>query len=75
MAHFRGIVTGNRGPVSRLGSKGSGLQIRAESWEGAVQVLLRHDEETGHDMVLVELDTHYGQGVSRTLYQGLVSGK
>ncbi len=73
MAHFRGILQGNRGETSRLGSKASGLTTIAQSWQGAVRVRLY--EVDGVDMAHVQLETHYGAGSSRTLYQGPVSGE
>ncbi len=72
MAHFRGTVTGNRETASRLGSKGSGLVVEAQSWQGKVRVHLFHDESTGKDMVRVWKDYHNGAGVSRLLYRGPV---
>lgn len=38
MAHFRGTVAGNRGEASRLGSKDSGLFVRANGWNVGVAV-------------------------------------
>ena len=75
MAHFYGTLQGGRGQASRLGSKGSGLQVCAASWQGSVHVDLDHDEETGEDIATVRLAPWHGQGKSRILYQGPVSGK
>lgn len=55
MAHFYGTLRGNRGQASRLGTKLSGLQTIAASWQGAVSVSLYHDETTGEDTVSVNL--------------------
>ncbi len=74
MAHFRGTVQGMRGKASRLGGSKSGLETSAASWEGAVRVYLWYDAKAKMDMALVELQPHGGQGTSRTLYRGPVSG-
>jgi hypothetical protein len=73
MAHFYGITKGSRGEASRLGSKVSGLEVQAASWSGKVVVSLwcRYD---GVDMATVSLAPHHGNGTSRTLYDGPVSG-
>ncbi len=39
MALFRGLIEGNRGEASRLGSAASGLRVQADSWEEGVKVL------------------------------------
>ena len=74
MAHFRGTIHGQRGRASRLGSTKSGLSAHIASWQGAVNVHLSHDAVTGVDYVEVALTSHYGQGVSKTLYFGPVQG-
>ncbi len=74
MAHFYGTLSGSRGQASRLGSKASGLNVVAASWQGAVDVRLWHDEATGTDMCEVSLATHHGAGTQRLLYSGPVSG-
>ena len=60
MAQFWGTIKGARGEASRLGHKASGLDTYAASWQG--------------DMAQVELTTHHGAGVHRSLYRGPVSG-
>ena len=74
MAQFWGTIKGARGEASRLGHKASGLDTYAASWQGAVSVRLWHDATTGRDMAQVELTTHHGAGVHRSLYRGPVSG-
>ncbi len=73
MAHFYGSIRGQRGEASRLGSKASGLSIKAASWQGAVSVYLY--EQTGTDMARVEFVRHHNAGTERPLYDGPVSGK
>jgi hypothetical protein len=72
MAHFYGSISGQRGPASRLGSKKSGLQTTAASWQGAVRTTLY--EKAGVDCALVELVPWHGQGAHQKLYDGPVSG-
>ena len=43
MAQFRGTIKGNRGGTSRLGSKSSGLQVRADGWQSGVKVEAHHN--------------------------------
>ena len=75
MAHFIAEIEGARGPASRLGSKQSGIRATAASWEGAVSVIIRHDERTGQDMATVRLREWHGRGSDKLLYDGPVSGK
>lgn len=73
MAQYRGTIQGARGEASRLGGKESGLHVTAASWQGAVRVDLF--EANGVDIACVRLQPHHGQGTSRILYEGPVSGK
>lgn len=75
MAHFRGTIKGARGEASRLGHKRSGLCVEAQSWQGKVSVGLYHDEATGLDMARVWLVPHHGNGSTKELYIGPVSGE
>lgn len=74
MAQFRGTVQGHRGQASRLGSKSSGLDVDAQSWEGAVKTRLWHETlgDNDSDFVRVTMHKHYGQGEERVLYYGPV---
>lgn len=73
MSHFYGYVQGNRGDASRGGSKRSGYQAVAASWQGCVKVRLWHDEATGKDMVSVDKDQWTnGAGIRKNLYTGPV---
>ena len=47
MAQFRGVLSGQRGQASRLGSKGSGLTVHCDGWNGGVTVHAFH--ENGKD--------------------------
>lgn len=70
MAHFFGTVKGQRGIVSRLGGKASGLTTVAASWNGAVKSTLF--VENGVDMCEVRLMPWHGHGVDQLLYRGPV---
>jgi hypothetical protein len=72
MAQFRGSIQGQRGEASRLGSKGSGLQVEAASWQGAVNVEMWYDERQDRDMFRVEQTPHHGRGINQHLLQGVV---
>lgn len=72
MAHFIGTITGERGPVLRLGSASSGLVTNAASYGGAVETKLYVYE--GLDYARVALVPHHGVGTYRVLYDGPVSG-
>lgn len=76
MAHFYGTIKGTRGQASRLGGKASGLRVKAMSWQGAVEVSLIHDEQTGKDIAYVTLNYHPGNGAGtrKVLYDGPVGG-
>jgi len=75
MAHFYGTLQSNRGPASRLGTKKSQMVTYCASWEGAICCHAYHDEKTGIDVVHVELSRWRGEGISRELYHGPISGK
>ena len=74
MAHFLAAIKGHRGEASRLGTKRSGLDATAASWQGAVEVRLWHDAKTGRDMARVSLTPWHGAGSHKPLYYGPVSG-
>jgi dihydroxyacid dehydratase/phosphogluconate dehydratase len=74
MAHFRGVLSGARSEITRLGHKSSGIRVEAQSWQGKVVVFLSHDDTTGKDVVLVTLQRHNGAGTIATLYDGPVGG-
>ena len=53
MAHFIGDVQGNRGSVSRTGSKKSGITADIRGWETGVRLWITHNEDTGKDEITV----------------------
>ncbi len=72
MAHFLGEVSGTRGKASRLGTKSSGLETVAASWDGAITVELNHDATTGKDRFTVRQKKWHGHGVSETIAEGVI---
>lgn len=69
MAHFRGTIQGTQGEASRLGTKKTGLQVRAQTWGYDLVVSVRHipegsteriegREAPGSDIAVVELVKH-----------------
>jgi hypothetical protein len=75
MSHFYGICQGNRGEVTRCGSKNSGFDTVAASWEGSVRTRLWYDEEKKEDYCRVYLSPWHGSGIYKVLYEGPVSGR
>lgn len=73
MAHFRGVIQGQHGEASRLGSARSGLTTVAQAWGGQVVVRL-WQERNGRDYVRVYVEANpatYGDsGKEVTLYYG-----
>ena len=49
MAHYKGTVQGNGSPASRLGTKSSGMEARADGWNIGGAVDIRNVE--GEDVV------------------------
>lgn len=75
MSHFYGYVKiDGKAPATKAGTKNSGLETKAASWQGAVEVTLTHNSATGKDEYAVALVTHHGAGVSRDLITGNVDG-
>ena len=72
MAHFIGMVQGQRGEASRLGTRSSSMDTTAASWQGSVRVYLYYDDSTGKDMVRVRLAPWHGSGVDHIIYEGPV---
>ncbi len=73
MAHYRGTVIGNRSETSRLGSKSSGLIVRANGWNIGGEIEL--NEIDGIDYVTFRLtsgsNNHKGvsNGMTKTRFE------
>lgn len=55
MAHFRGVIRGQRGEASRLGSKASGIRVLLQTWSWNVQVTAQHQDNMGRDLAYLSL--------------------
>jgi hypothetical protein len=51
MARFIGIIQGQRGDTSRLGSAKSGLMAKANGWNIGARIYLSVDPTTGKDTI------------------------
>lgn len=69
MAHFYGTLQGNRGEATRCGTKQSGIETYAASWDGAVRTHLYQDD-AGRDFACVETVPWQGSGPSVVFYKG-----
>ena len=66
MAHFYGSMQGNKGEVTRCGTKKSGMTAHIRGWNIGVKVNIRHDKETGKDNYTI-YETGGSNGGSETL--------
>tara|TARA_R100000234_G_scaffold89261_1_gene57599 strand:+ start:263 stop:508 length:246 start_codon:yes stop_codon:yes gene_type:complete len=69
MAQFKAEIQGNRGSVSRLGHKTTGIQGHICGWETGIRVEGHYDEELG-DIFLV-----YQTGGSNRKHRDVLLGK
>ena len=72
MSHFYGCVQGNRGEATRGGSKNSGYYTIAASWDGAIEVRLKHDPKTKKDYYVVSQTEWRGKGNEREIARGIL---
>lgn len=56
MSHFYGYIQGNRGEVTRCGTKSSGISALIKSWEHDVRVRLQAGEN-GEDVLVLKVPT------------------
>lgn len=47
MAYFRGVLQGQRGATSRLGSKSSGISAHIRSWNNDLHATLSYSDKNG----------------------------
>lgn len=74
MSHFYGYCQGNRGKVTRCGTKKSGYTTVAASYSGAVEVNVWYNEEYDEDWCEVSLVTWLRAGQNILLYRGAIDG-
>ena len=72
MAQFMGYVKGQRGEATRLGSKNSGLVVRANGWDSGVRVTAFVDSE-GRDVFSIHVTGGSNKGAEER-HLGLVVG-
>ena len=70
MSHFYGVLRGSRGPVTRCGTKNSGVETTAASWSGAIVTTLF--QKDGVDMYRVTQVPWRGAGIFKVLAEGEV---
>lgn len=52
MAHFIGYLQGSRGEASRLGTKNTGIDARAQGWEIGGKIIMECNKD-GEDIVTI----------------------
>jgi hypothetical protein len=67
MAHFYAEIQGNRGKVSRTGTKSSGMWAHVRGWDTGVEVRLSVSKEDGSDMIEVWLTGGSNKSATRHL--------
>ncbi len=61
MAHFRGVLQGSKGQVSRLGTKNSSIYACLSTWTSHLHCTVEHDGQTGKDKYCVRLQDANGE--------------
>lgn len=69
MSHFYGSLRGTAGEATRTGTKQSGMQAIAASFQGAVSAYA-YLNDAGQDCVRIRFIQWNGQGRHLTLYDG-----
>jgi hypothetical protein len=67
MAQFRATIKGQRGEVSRLGSRKTGLSARVNGWNLGVQVEAEYDADFDRDVFTMYLTGGSNQSNDRVL--------
>jgi hypothetical protein len=75
MAHFYGILKGNRRRVTTLGDRRSGLTTVAASWDGCVRVELYRPGADAADHVRITLEPwpEDSVGTKTLIYEGPIA--
>ncbi len=74
MSHFYGTLQGNRGEVTRTGSKNSGITTYSASWDGAIRVHVYMDKD-GNDCYRIAQTTWHGYGINEPIAEGKIGKK
>lgn len=56
MAQFIGVIQGNRGETSKLGSKSSGMFAEARGWGLGGEIQMRYNKEKDRDEVVFSIN-------------------
>ena len=75
MARFIGEVQGNRGAVTRLGSKSSGMNTECNGWHSGVKVIAIYNAEFDIDEFLIYATNGSGNGDSDGFIGKVIDGK
>lgn len=70
MSHYYGTLQGNRGEATRCGTKDSGIETYAATWNGAIRVKIYHED--GKDKYIIERTTWKGKGEYRLIERGTI---
>jgi len=74
MAQFYGEVKGSGfAPIHRVGTKKTGLESIAASYEGGIRVVLTHDEREGRDYARIESIRWPSRRLEEVLFEGPLS--
>ena len=72
MSHFYGTLEGNRGEVTRCGSKASGITSYAAGWRGAIRVdVFERDGEDRFQVTLVPWQN--SGGIHQVIAEGVLN--
>ena len=71
MAQFKAEIKGNRGSVSRLGHKTTGIKSHTCGWDSGIRVEGHHDEDLGDVFVVYQTG---GSGGGRETMIGKLVG-
>ena len=72
MSHFYGTLQGSRGEATRCGTKRSGIEATAASWDGAIVSEIRWNEDKQRNEYIVCLRPWQGRGVNKVIASGVL---
>ena len=67
MAQFKAEIQGNRGSVSRLGHKTTGISSHTCGWEAGIRVEGHHDEDLGDIFLVYQTSGSRFSGASKLI--------
>lgn len=72
MSHFYGVLLGAKGKATRAGSKNSGMEATAASWDGAIKTVLYYNSATGKNHFEVWQTQWEGKGILTLIAKGTI---